>query len=157
MLFRQFIVIFLLFISHLANAETFVVLGTGQDTYYVYDEFKRNNKGAAVTNKEVLLSVGNYLVCLRDYCQPFSMQTGKKTTFQAGTITVSGIGLDSFYVYDEFARGYLGNTYTNKEMEFLPAKYVVKLNNVPQEVMVEAGKKNYCSSWFIKCCWNWIR
>lgn len=140
-MFKQLFVVALLFISYLANAETFVVLGTGQDTYYVYDEFKRNYKTSAVTNKEVLLSVGNYLVCLRDYCQPFIMQTGQKTTFQAGTITVSGIGLDYFYVYDEFGRSNFGYAYTNKEMEFLPAKYVVKLNNVPQEVMVEAGKK----------------
>ena len=140
-MFKCFIGFFLLSTSYLANAETFVVLGTGQDTYHVYDEFKRNHKVSAVTSKEVQLSVGNYLVCLRDYCQPFSMQSGQKTIFQAGIITVSGIGLDYFYVYDEFGRSNFGSTYTNKEMEFLPAKYVVKLNSVPQEVMVEAGKK----------------
>ncbi|MEY3219183.1 MAG: hypothetical protein RIT27_540 [Pseudomonadota bacterium] len=137
----KYSVIALSLICNAVLAETFVVLGTGQDTYYVYDEFKRNYKVSTVTNKEVQLSVGNYLVCLRDFCQSFTIQAGQKTTFQAGTITVSGIGLDSFYVYDEFARAYLGNTYTNKEMEFLPAKYVVKLNNVPQEVVVESGKK----------------
>jgi|WetSurMetagenome_2_1015567.scaffolds.fasta_scaffold75351_2 hypothetical protein len=125
-----------------SHAETFVVLGTGQDTYYIYDEFGRDGKGSATLGKEMQLPVGNYVVRLNSYNQPFSIQTGQKTTIQTGTLTVSGIGLDTFSVYDKFANccGLL-TALTNKEISLLPDTYTVRLRGIDQLVKVESGQK----------------
>ncbi len=141
-MFKCFIGFFLLSTSYLANAETFVVLGTGQDTYHVYDEFGRDSKGYSTLNKEMQLPVGNYVVRLNSYNQPFSIQTGQKTTIQTGTLTVSGIGLDTFYVYDKFANCCgLTNALTNKVINLLPDTYTVRLRGIDQLVKVESGQK----------------
>jgi len=141
-MFKCFIGFFLLSTSYLANAETFVVLGTGQDTYHVYDEFGRDSKGYSTLNKEMQLPIGNYVVRLNSYNQPFSIQTGQKTTIQTGTLTVSGIGLDTFYVYDKFANCCgLTNALTNKVINLLPDTYTVRLRGIDQLVKVESGQK----------------
>jgi hypothetical protein len=142
-MFKYFIGFFLLFINSLANAETFVVLGSENISYSVYDEFGRNGKGSATLGKEMQLPVGNYTVCLRNYCQPFSMQTGQKTTIQTGTITVAGIGLDTFSITDKFDKccSTMATELTNKEISLLPDTYTVKLRYVSQLATVQSGQK----------------
>jgi len=141
-MFKQAIIIFLLFFSYLVNAETFVVLGSENISYSVYDEFGRNGKGSATLGKEMQLPVGNYVVHLNSYNQPFSIQSGQKTTIQTGTLTVSGIGLDTFSVYDKFANCCgLSTALTNKEISLLPDTYTVRLRGIDQLVKVESGQK----------------
>jgi len=142
-MFKCFIGFFLLSTSYLANAETFVVLGSENISYSVYDEFGRNGKGSTTLGKEMQLPAGNYTVCLRNYCQPFSIQTGQKTTIQTGTITVAGIGLDTFSITDKFDKccSTMATELTNKEISLLPDSYTVKLRYVSQLATVQSGQK----------------
>ncbi|MDD5277907.1 MAG: hypothetical protein PHR16_17775 [Methylovulum sp.] len=120
------------------------VAGTGYDSFFVYDEFGRETRGNSLyTNKERELLAGRYLVSLNGSKIPADVQAGTKTTANAGRLTVTGIGLDSFTVYDELGENIL--TYssfrTNKEVELFPGGYKLGLNGTWKIGIVTAGQR----------------
>ncbi|MDM8550521.1 hypothetical protein QUF72_10600 [Desulfobacterales bacterium HSG2] len=124
-------------------AGTVTVSGTGSSTYYVYDSTGvRDSLESAKTNEEVELFPGAYTLRLNDTERTTNVQAGEKTTLAAGTVTVSGTGNTTYYVYDSTGVGdSLESAKTNEEVELFPGAYTVWLNNTEGTADVQAGKK----------------
>jgi len=113
---------------------------TGNARFYVHDD-AWNDLGDAYTNKEVELFPGSYTVSLNDTQATATVQPGKKTVLESGTVSVSSISTSGnirFYVRD--AWNDLGYAYTNKEVEVFPGIYTVSLNDTHATAIVQAGE-----------------
>ncbi len=120
---------------------------TGNARFYVYDD-AWSDLDYAYTNKEVELFPGTYKVSLNDTRTTATVQPGKKTVLESGTVSVSSISITGnakFYVHDD-AWNDLGNASTNKEVELFPGSYTVSLNDTQATATVQPGKKTVLES-----------
>jgi hypothetical protein len=118
-----------------------VVLGTGQDLYYVFDAKGEQKIDFTGTNKEIVLPPGTYTVSLHNIRQTVDAVAGQKVALESGTLVVTGIGQDLYSVYDSTGKEKLDFKKTNREIELFPGTYQVSLNNIQQIVGVQAGSK----------------
>jgi len=66
---------------------------------------------------------------------------GQQAVVRAGSLTVSGTGMESYYVYDVAGKESLTSSRTtNSVTELLPGTYVVKVGERSFTVSVKAGE-----------------
>jgi len=78
--------------------EIIKVLGTGLDTYYVYDN-NMNELARSVTNTELGIFPGEYFVKLNNTIKKISVEPNQRYIIKSGTITVTGTGRTEYYVF----------------------------------------------------------
>lgn len=128
------------------NTGLVTVSGTGQDRFYVYDEFARSSLSSNYTNRSIEVFLGTYVVRLNYFdSTPITVVAGQTTTLTAGLLTVTGVGLDIYTVYDTFGKTsqiYSAPTQaTSRDIELFAGTYSVYLNSSKQDTSVQAGKK----------------
>jgi len=131
----------LLMVNSVSIAEissTLTVIGIGQDYFYVYDSQDKYITSSK-TNREIELNPGEYTIKLNNTKREATVKHEKKTTLNAGSLTVSGTGQDWFYVYDLEGKSLVNNR-TSRNIELFPGEYLTKLNNTQERAYVKAGE-----------------
>jgi hypothetical protein len=118
-----------------------VVAGTRTDWYKVLDAAGEKVLSGEPTNDETELLPGTYLVDLHGVRQTVTVQAGRKTVVEAGSVVVSGTGADWYKVYEATGEKVLADKPTKSETELLPGTYVVKLGERKFTVQVRAKQK----------------
>ncbi|QTA84180.1 Uncharacterized protein dnm_001740 [Desulfonema magnum] len=128
-------------IKAVAVAGLISVSGTGQDTFYIYDDdLSGDSLAYAKTNQDIELLPGSYIASVNNTRETAEVEPGEKTVLTAGLVSVSGNGKDDFYVYDT-AGNKLDYADTNKEVEVFSGDYTVAVNETSQQIAVESGEK----------------
>jgi hypothetical protein len=119
------------------------IAGTGNDTFYVYDETGTGDYLAyAKLNEEIELFPDTYTLSLNKSRQNITVESGEKSVATAGAVSVAGIGADTFYIYeDDLSGNYLAYAKTNQDIEILPGSYIVSMNDTKEPAEVKAGEK----------------
>jgi hypothetical protein len=122
------------------------VSGTGQDRVYIYDELAKSNLASTYTNKPIELFPGTYIAQLNYFnSAPVAVVGGQTTTLVAGLLTVTGVGRDSYTVYDAFGKTSQlyssASQLTGKDVELFAGTYSPVLNGTKQITTVQAGQK----------------
>ncbi|SEH04717.1 hypothetical protein [Candidatus Venteria ishoeyi] len=118
------------------------VKGTGQDSYYVYNEFGRDIKGSSLyTNKTKEIFAGTYQLSLNGSTTLVTVEPGKTTEVSAGQVRLNGIGLNYYHIYDELGIALLNysSRKTNEICELFAGAYTLRLNGINQAVTVNTG------------------
>jgi len=127
------------------HATSIIIEGTGETTYYMYDE-NLNQLFSAKTNEKIELESGDYIVKLNNCLKKVSIQDGVDTILKAGRVNVSGTGMSNYYVFKDLKMQYISYTNTNKDIELLPGTYCIKLNNTFQTVEIYEGQQTQINS-----------
>ena len=112
-----------------------------ENTYHILDA--GGSEVATVSMGEAIeLSPGNYTVKSPDFEKTVTIEAGKTTELEPelGMLVVSGGGDDSCTVYNADGDR-LSENDTGEEVFLPPGAYMIKLNNVGQEVTISAGQK----------------
>ncbi len=124
-------------------AGNLVVTGTGLDDYYVADANGQSAlTGHRRTNFVTELLPGSYTVVLNGSHQSVTITGGQKMEVQAGSLVVTGTGLDDYYVADAAGQTALtGHRKTSFVTELLNGSYTVVLNGSRQSVTIAGAQK----------------
>ena len=119
-----------------------MVSGTGKESYFVYDAAGKDPiTSSRTTNSVTELLPGTYTVVLNGSRQRVEVTPGQQAVVKAGSLTVSGTGKESYYIYDEAGKESLTSSRTtNSVTELLPGTYVVKLGERNFTASVKAGE-----------------
>ncbi len=122
---------------------TVVVVGTGEDSYYVADRTgDRDLTGFRRTNAAVELPAGPYVVRLNGTRADVRIRAGARVEVSAGVLLVAGSGADSYFVADSAGdRDLTGFRRTASPLELLPGSYVVRLNGSRADARIAAGQR----------------
>ena len=125
------------------QAGTLVVSGTGKQGYEVFDDTGKDRLTyERPTNSVTELLPGTYTVILNASRQHATVTPGQQAVVKAGSLVVSGAGMQGYEVFDETGKDRL--TYerpTNSVTEILPGTYTVALNASRQRVTVTQGQQ----------------
>jgi len=87
------------------------------------------------TNQQVELFPGDYLLKMNKTFHTANVKESQNTIIRSGTVSVSGNGSTTFYVYDLYNNN-LNSAVTNRKIELFPGEYTLKLNNIRQNTKV---------------------
>jgi len=150
-LMKRFITLFILaavvfMIPDMAGAFEIKVLGTGNNSYYVYDS-EREQIGDAQTiideDEEDGVEIsdeGTYTVELSDVSREITVEDD--VTLVSGSVLVFGWGTDPYDLYDEDDNK-LGGAETGEYTDMFAGSYTVRLNDTSQPATVVSGARTF--------------
>jgi hypothetical protein len=116
---------------------TLLLRGTTDETYYVF-----NNAGTQLSyaklSTPLSLLPGTYTLKVNKTSTPISVEAGKTSEYQTGTLTVKGTGDNTYYVLDTQGTQ-LSYNKLNQPLSLLAGNYTVKLGKETRPVAIAAG------------------
>lgn len=119
---------------------TLFVQGTGDDLYEVFDASGRNKVNFKSTNSEMELTAGRYVLFLNGAGAKVQIRSGRKLTVKLASVRIEGLGQDLYEVYGPKGERKLQFKSTNKTIELLAGRYIIRLNGWGQQVMLAEGQ-----------------